>query len=437
MDRRRFLTLSSLPLVAQLAAACGDDTPEQASGTDRESLRSDVERITVDRDPTAAAAAINDFGADLYRALADRTGADNLVISPVSISLALTMTAAGARGTTLDELAAGLRIGSSADVASIHRSMNALDAHLESLNGSVDNTEEGGSGTSVVELSIVNSLWGQAGLTFGSSFLDLLAAEYGAGLELVDYRTAPETARTAINDWVDEATQQRIPELLAEGTITTDTRLTLVNAVHLRANWAERFDESLTTDEAFAAPTGEIRVPMMHHLHEYGYAEGDGWVAVDVPYVFDGLSLLVAAGSAPDLAALDALELDEIVTGLAPRRVDLGLPRFDIGSSLSLATVLRDLGIDLAFTPSADFSGMTTDEQLMISDVVHEANITTDEDGSEAAAATAVVMVGTSAPIDEPVIVVFDRPFRFWLRDRLTGTAVFVGRVTDPSATRS
>ena len=437
LDRRRFLALLAVPFVADVLASCGDDD----SGTDtgpgtgpgRESLRSDLARITADTDPRAAAAAINVFADDLYAALVAQDQNANLVFSPASIALALAMTSAGAKGTTLAEIDEVLHI---TDPTGIHRSMNGLSAHFDSLNQTRDNTLEGGEGTSSVQLSIANSLWGQSGLRFQQAFLDLLAAEYGAGMELVDYLTDPEAARAAINDWVGEQTRERIPELLAEGTITTDSRLTLVNAIYLKANWLDEFDVDATTDETFTTGAGKsVQVKMMHRESELAYAEGADWQAVDVPYVFNGLSFTAVMAATADTPPPTS---SEVTAGLARRRVQLGLPKFDIETATQLGQVLMGLGMEVPFTDAADFSGMTTEEQLRISDVIHQANITVDEKGTEAAAATAVVMAATGAPVDEePVELTFDRPFTFWLRDSETGTVVFVGRVNDPSQTRA
>jgi len=439
LDRRHFLALLAVPFIADVLASCSDDdsgttaTTGPGTGAKRESLRSDLARINADADPRAAAAAINAFADDLYAALVAQDQNANLVFSPASIALALAMTSAGAKGTTLTEIDEVLHI---TDPTGIHRSMNGLAAHFDSLNQTRDNTIEGGEGTSSVQLSIANSLWGQSGLQFQQAFLDLLAAEYGAGMELVDYLTDPEAARAAINDWVGEQTRERIPELLAEGTITTDSRLTLVNAIYLKANWLDEFDVDATTDETFTTGAGQsVQVRMMHRESELAYAEGPDWQAVDVPYVFNGLSFTAAMAATADTPPPSS---SEVTAGLTRLMVRLGLPRFDIETATQLSQVLMGLGMEVPFTDEADFSGMTTEELLRISDVIHQANITVDEKGTEAAAATAVMMAATGAPVDEePVVLTFDRPFTFWLRDSETGTVVFVGRVNDPSQTRA
>jgi serpin B len=316
--------------------------------------------------------------------------------------------------------------------------MNGLATALAAVNQSQDNTAQGGTGVSEVQLSIANSLWAQQGLAFEQAFLDLLSAEYDAGLELVDYRSDPEAARAAINDWVAEQTKDRIPELLGQGTITPASRLTLVNAIYLKANWEKVFDKERTSDQPFNAPTGEVTVQMMRADGSFQTAATDDWMAIDLPYVFDGLSLTVWMQSTSPGSTGAALPTgDEVFAALAPQPVMLSFPRFDIETSVSLADVLSEMGMATAFSGAADFSGMTSDEPLTIGDVIHQANITVDEEGTEAAAATAVVMEATAMPDpEEPIEFVVDRPFTFWLRDRATGTIVFMGRVNDPSATR-
>lgn len=444
MQRRTFLSLLAVPAVAQLLQACGDDsgttdttdTTGSSNGSPAQpsSLMGAAPRLTAtNTDAVAASAAINAFSADLFERLVAADPTANLVFSPASIALALTMTSAGATDDTLTEMNTVLHI---TDPATIHRSMNGLSTSFDAVNKSVDNTAEGGDGISQVQLSIANSLWGQAGYSFEQAFLDLLSSEYGAGLELVDYVTEPEAARVAINEWVDEQTKQRIPELLPENSITVDVRLTLVNAIYLKANWANTFNDALTADEPFAAPGGEVTAQMMHTMAELAYGEGDGWRAAEIPYVFNDLSFLVAMGDSADVVMPS---VDEAGGSLAGRLVDLGLPKFDIQTATSLADVLGAMGMARAFEDRDEFTGMSSEKPgLFIGDVIHQANITVDEEGTEAAAATAVIMVGESAPQEPPTPVVFvvDQPFTFWLRDRATGTVIFAGRVNDPSATR-
>lgn len=431
MQRRTFLQLLAVPAVAQVFAACSDDAKKTQTANGASSLRGDAPRVTAGADPTDAAAAINAFADDMFLHLTSVDPVANLVFSPASIALALAMTSAGAKGATLAEMDLVLHV---ADPSTVHRSMNGLAAALEAANKSQDNTADGGEGISEVQLSIANSLWGQAGLNFEKAFLDLLSAEYGAGMELVDYTADPEAARQTINEWVATETRDRIPELLAEGVITADSRLTLVNAIYLKANWNDTFDKEQTATESFATPGGDVDVEMMHTSRRLAHSEGDGWQAIELPYVFGELAMVVAVGDTADTLMPTVAEA---TASLRERPVDLGFPKFDIETSVSLADTLKDMGMPTAFSDNADFSGMTTEEKLVVGDVIHQANITVDEEGTEAAAATAVVMVATSAPPEEePITLTIDRPFTFWLIARSSGAVVFMGRVNDPSATR-
>ena len=281
-------------------------------------------------------------------------------------------------------------------------------------------------------LRIANALWAQHGVAFQQPFLDVLAGEFGAGLELVDYHSDAEGARAEINAWVAAQTEDRIEELLGAGTITPDTRLTLVNAVYMKAPWQLPFERSATADQAFTRGDGStVTAPMMHATRSMGYSTGGGSTAVELPYAGGGLSMLLVL---PDESvAADAVELPG-PGALPTTKVRLTLPRWDTETSVSLADALAALGMPTAFTDGADFSGMTTEAPLRVSDVVHQADITVDEYGTEAAAATAVMMAATSAPDGEPPSVVFDRPFLFAVRTTDTGAVLFQGHVADPTA---
>jgi serpin B len=449
MDRRTFLALLSTPAVVGLLQACGNDdssgpattgsadttgptTPGGAAGE----ARSLVARRPADPALAAqAAAAVNAFGADLYTRLAG-DGSANLVCSPTSIALALAMTRAGAAGATAAEMDQVLHVADvGADPAALHLGMNSLTTELEARSGTFDVMGQ----PATVQLSIANSLWGQDGIAWVETFLDLLATQYGAGMRLVDYMADTEGARQAINAWVADETEDRIPELLGQGTITPDSRLTLVNAVYLKAPWLEPFPESQTTQTPFTTVAGSaVEVAMMRTRRSLPYASGDGWQAVDLPYAGGALSMLIVV---PDQGALGAVEgalegglLDQAAATLSSRDVIFGMPRFDLETKVELNDVLASLGMPSAFAPgSADFSGMTAEERLFVGMVIHQANITVDETGTEAAAATAVGMRATSAPSEPPIELTLDRPFLYAVRDIATGAVLFLGRVSDPS----
>jgi serpin B len=339
------------------------------------------------------------------------------------------MARAGARGATAAEIDVVLR-----DVARDDHGewLNALDAALDLRTGHFP--DDAGK-PQPVTLRIANSLFSQRGLRLEEAYLDHLAERYGAGLWLVDYRTNPEAARRAINAWVSNETEQRIPELLVQGTISPDVLLTLVNAIYLKAAWLSPFLEAATKDGQFIRTDGSmVTASYMNTVGALPYGLGSGWQAVELAYVGDALAMTVIVPN--DLRALEqtlsTALLNEIIGALSTRQVTLAYPKHRLETKVELADTLAAMGMPSAFGP-ADFSGITTDARLSISDVIHQANIDVDEKGTTAAAATAVVMRG-SAPGGDPVTLRVDRPFLFALRDVPTGTVLFLGRVTDPTA---
>jgi serpin B len=416
-----------VPLALLLASSA---SPALAEG-DVGMAQADVPRASVARsDAKEAGAALEAFGLDLYRALSP--GQTNLVFSPTSIALALAMARAGAQGQTAAEMDAVMHALASDDHAGW---LNALDQALASRNRI--STDDSGQELPVT-LRIANAPFAQEGMPLEAAYLETLAARYGAGLRLVDYASATEEARQAINAWVDKRTEQRIPELLVEGVLTPATRLTLVNAIYLKAPWQTPFFEGATEEGTFTRADGStVEVPFMSTSASLPHASGDGWQAVEIPYLGGSLALTVILPD--DLAdfeqGLTPDGLAAITSSLADTQVALTLPRFGIESKAELATILAALGMPTAFGDAADFSGITSAEQLAISNVVHQANIDVDEEGTEAAAATAVVMRESAMPSDQ-VSVRLDRPFLFALRDVPTGAILFLGRVGDPSIGR-
>ena len=423
--KTRIAALLSLVLTISACAPAG------STGGDLALARADTPRSSAaPADAAAAGGAIGAFGLDLYRAVAK--GQTNVVLSPTSIALALAMARAGARGQTAAEMDRVMRGLASDEHAGW---LNALDQALAARSG----TFKDDSGQDLaVALRIVNAPFAQQGMPLEKAYLEALASRYGAGLRLVDYVAATEAARKQINGWVDGETEHRIPELLASGVLTPDSRLTLVNAIYLRAPWLTAFSAEATKPEAFTRADGStVEVPMMSTSAAMRHAAGTGWRAVEIPYIGDSLAMTVIVPD--DLAAyeqaLTAEQLTSITAALAETQVALTLPKFSIETKAELADVLAALGMPSAFDERADFSGITTAEKLEISDVIHQANIDVDEKGTEAAAATAVVMRATAMPA-EPVTVRVDRPFLFALRDVPTGAILFLGRVADPSITR-
>jgi serpin B len=365
----------------------------------------------------------------LYRALRTETGG-NLLYSPYSLSLALAMAYAGARGETEGQMAGTLHF--SLPQERLHPAFNALDQELGRRGQGSGGTDGQG-----FRLNVVNALWGQEDYSFLSEFLDLLAANYGAEMRRLDFGRE-EKARKAINDWVNNQTGGRIQELVPTGALDASTRLVLTNAVYFNAAWARPFDPRATRDGAFHLFDGSaVTVPMMQQVAPLAYAEGQDYQALELPY--DGheiamVILLPAQGQFEAFeSALDARQIEAILEGLAERQVVLTLPRFEFEAGFKLGASLAAMGMPLAFVPQADFSGMTPGGELFVSDVIHRATISVGELGTEAAAATAGVMPPSAIP-EDLVTVRGDRPFLFVIRDLQTGTTLFLGRVVDPSA---
>ncbi len=430
-DILRFGLVLSLLLGLSGCAAWASRLPRAASGG--ELVRSDKPRAS---SPSAAPADVDQLAAGnrsfalaLYRTMRTRPG--NLFYSPYSISLALAMTYAGARGETAQQMAQALHFTLPPD--RLHPAFNRLDLEL-ARRGEGAKGKEG----KAFQLNIVNALWGQTGYKFLVEFLNVLAEDYGAGMRLLDFRQAPEPSRATINSWVDDQTQGRIKDLIPQGEIDALTRLVLTNAIYMNAAWSSPFDKGATSDGPFHLLDGrQVAVPLMKQTGSFRYAEGNGYQAVELPYDGNKLAMLVVLPRAGPFEAFegawDTAALDAAVKALAPRQVALTMPRFKYDSSVKLNDALSDLSMRDAFDAQrADFSGMDGTRDLYIGAVLHKAFVAVDEAGTEAAAATAVVMRLTAMPA-EPVTVTIDRPFVFAIRDIETGTLLFVGRVVNPA----
>ena len=394
---------------------------------------SDKERLT---SPDVASSDITEqvegnsaFAFDLYQYLRDEDG--NLFYSPFSISLAMAMTYAGARGETEEQMAETLQFLLSQE--KLHPAFNALDLLLASRGESAEGKDDKG-----FRLNIVNAIWGQKDYEFLAEFLDVLAENYGAGLRLLDFINAPEESRITINDWVSEQTEGRIKDLIPQGAIDALTRLVLTNAIYFNAAWLNPFEENLTDDAAFhLLGGGEVTVPMMRQTESFGYAEGEGYQAVELLYDGGELSMVILL---PEMGRFEAFEdsldsdyVDSILSGVDYGQVALTMPKFEFESEFGLVDTLDNMGMPAAFSAQADFSGMNGTRDLAITDILHKAFVSVDEAGTEAAAATAVI-IGENAMPGEPVEVTVDRPFVFLIRDIKTDSILFVGRVMNPSA---
>jgi len=370
------------------------------------------------------------FALDLYHQLESSEG--NLFYSPYSISSALAMTYAGAEGQTAEEMAAVFHFLLEED--RLHPAINSLDLYLEGL-ADQEIPEDMGE---PFQLNIANAIWGQKDFHFESEFLDTLAVNYGAGLRLLDFIQLPEESRVTINDWVSDETEERIQDLIPQGAITPDIRLVLSNAIYFKATWLEPFEESLTEDGVFSGLDGEeIITPMMSLGSDASlpYYAGEGFQAVELPYLGGQVSMLVLLPDQGEFSKfeekLNSEELGRIIENLVYHPIYLSFPKYEFETEISLAAILAKMGMPSAFSGSADFSGMTGDKDLFISDVFHKAFVSVDEAGTEAAAATAVLMKLTAAP-EDPLQLDVDRPFLFLIRDQQTNTILFMGRVTKP-----
>ncbi len=427
---RYLLLVALIPTLAGIGCgASPTSTPRSAASGPGDLRQSNLER---DLSPAVAnselATLTGDnaaFALDLYQVL--RPSGGNIVFSPHSISMALAMTYAGARASTEAEMAEALRFTLGQD--RLHVANDALDLDLDARN------------SNTVNLSVVNQLFGQHDQSFVPAYLDLLAVDYGAGLRLMDFENEPEGARTEINDWVASETHERINDLLPPGSVTVDTKLVLANAVYMKAQWATKFEASDTVVAPFSTVDGGTRtVSMMQQHDSMAYAEGDTFQAVELPYDGDELAFLVLLPRGPLTGFEDGLDadfIDEVVAALDEEDVELHLPKLELTTaSISFKNALEALGMHDAFSiDDADFSGMAKTPPLHISDVFHKAFIKLDESGTEAAAGTAVGMVGGCAGCTESsdaIVVDVNKPFIFVLRDRLTGEILFVGRIVDP-----
>lgn len=367
------------------------------------------------------------FGWEFYREIVK--DGENLFFSPHSISVALAMTWAGARGNTETEMANALHF--ELGQGRLHPAFNALDLELATR------AEASGANPPLpFRLNVTNALFGQVDFTFLDLFLDTLAINYGAGMRLMDFVNEPEESRVAINAWVADKTEDRIEELIAQGIIDSATRLVLVNAIYFTASWAEPFDEANTTDDAFTLLDGtDITTPTMHGSASMVYADGPNYEAAEVPYDGQQLAMLLIVPDEGQFAAvesaLSASTVAQIRDELTGHQVEFALPKFSFRSQVPAKEPLMSLGMVDAFGGAADLSGMNGTGGLFIQDVVHQGFIAIDEKGTEAAAATAVIVGETSAPPAATLTV--DRPFMFAIIDRPTGATLFIGRVVDPS----
>jgi serpin B len=360
------------------------------------------------------------FALELYQKLWSTEG--NLFFSPYSVSAALAVAYAGARGDTRTQMARALSFLQ--DQTRLQTAFALLREKLE---------ESGRRGH--IQVSTANTLWPRIGCEFPGGFLKLARKYYGVQITPVDYGDE-ETARRTINSWVEEKTQNRIKDLISAGVLDSMTRLVLVNAIYFKGDWATRFDPELTSQEPFLVAQGsQVQVPMMKLKHDFNYAESDSLQVLELPYAGDDLAMILllpreVSGLAGLEGSLAVENLDTWTKNLEKVEVDVCLPRFELSFPFRLDDTLRSMGMIAAFSDQADFSGMDGSRELYIGAVLHKAFVSVNEQGTEAAAATALTMQTKALSI--PVVFRADHPFLFLIRAKSTGSILFIGRVANP-----
>lgn len=407
--------LFSVLLLSALTAACGASRPVESPLPDSgfQDLRE----------------ANTGFAFELFGRLCRDAGEDNVMFSPFCISSALGMAWAGARGGTEAEMAGVL--GFDTSQPAVHNGFSRLFGLI--------GREGVEPGDDPITLNIANALWVDGNFPLLDDYVNLADEYYGAEARNMDFSGDPDGERLVINDWVAEMTGDRIMDLLGPGTVTTATRVVLTSAVYFLGNWRYQFNPEHTRDGVFTTLSGsEVTVPFMSRTMSIPFYRGSGFRAVAMQYS-DLQSRMIILFPDGDFEAfqnsLDPGMLEEVAGGLALREVAVVMPPFEFTTDYSLSTVLSGMGMDDAFDAShADFSGFTGSRDLFISDVVHKAFVKVDETGTEAAAATGVIMATTAMPSDPPELFLLDRPFVFLIMDDRSDTVLFMGRVTDPAS---
>jgi len=417
------LTIVDALLIAQYSVGIIKQFPAETGGveTAQSALHRNINPQITAEERITVVQGNNQFAFDCYKTLSAQEG--NLFFSPLSVTYAFAMCYAGASGNTYAEMGNVLHF--LLPESGLHRAFNALELTITTPPEAV----------SELKFFMANSSWGQKGYTFMPKFLDTLAVNYGAGLNLVDYINAPEPARVAINNWVADKTEQRIKDLLPQGVLTTNTRLVLTNAVYFKANWVNEFLVANTTSAPFTNLDGSIvEIPLMRNQATTNYYEVAGqYQAIELPYQGTKKNSMViivpAAGQFQSVeAGLSLVQFSAIYQSMTEYDVHLALPQFGYEWSASLKPALQAQGMHSAFIKgTADFSRINGLDNLYISDVLHKAFITVNEKGTEAAASTAVIIINYSLP---PIAVLtINRPFLYFIINTDTKAILFAGRV--------
>jgi serpin B len=383
-------------------------------------------------DPSSAAGieavkGSNAFAVDLYGHLRSQPG--NLFFSPESISTAFAMAYAGARGQTAAEMQQVLHFTLPPD--QLHSTMGALLAAMNAPHKGY-------------ALRVADALWAQQNAAFLPGYLKLVQSDYAAGFHRVDFKASPENVRNTINQWVEQQTNNKIQNLIAPGVLTPATRLVLTNAIYFKGDWLNTFENASTQNEEFHTSASQfVMAPLMHRTGSYRYYDGGTFQVLDLPYAGGELSMDVLLPKDNDgLPALEqsftASSINDSLQKLEPEdKVILTFPRFTMTQQFELSNALSRMGMPHAFGSAADFSGMTGKPNFTISAAIHKAYIDVNEQGTEAAAATSIIMRATAArvpfPTPPPIVFRADHPFLFMIRDTKSSAILFLGRVTDPT----
>ena len=432
MTHRWTIAISGL-LVASVLIGCDrnrekDERAEAVSEKEQESeQKKKVEREEQDESgsakaetasPGEGAEAINTFG----HAMLGRAGEGNVAFSPTSISTVMGMLYAGAGGDTAKQIADAF-----AFTEGVVPSLGALTSALKTRNKEITEEEE-------VRFNLVNDIWLQKGFQVQKGYLDEIDRYFQATPRQLEFKKSPEDARSKINDYISKQTHKKIPELVPQSAIRRDTRTVLTNAVYMKASWATPFPEDATKEETFHAPDGDVETPTMHLEEHNRTATGEGFRALELPYIGADLAALVILPDKGKMAdvqeRMTAEAFTETIDSLERKYIDVALPKFEVREKFDLAKRLKAMGVKAAFAGDADFDDIHPD--LFLDAVVHEAYVKIDEKGTEAAAATAASMRITGMP-PEPAEFHVDRPFLFYIYDRSTKTMLFVTRITDPT----
>ena len=383
---------------------------------------------------TVIAQSNNHFAADLYREINQENSGpgNNIFFSPFSISSALALTYEGAKGTTAGEIRS---------VFSFPENVSTMRNGFAAVNSGLNERNPG------INLSTANALWAEKTATFLPEYTGVAEQYYGANTTSLDFVNQPDASRQTINSWVAARTNNKIQNLLPDGSIDPSTRLVITNAVYFKGTWEKQFDANLTVDTPFTKSDGTaVTAKMMQQTDEnavFPYAETPDLQMLSLPYSASGssnLSMIVLLPRQNDLSAagpyLAPSNLSVLEQTSSDRRVDVYIPKFKLETQYSMKKLLSAMGMPTAFSGAADFSGMDGFHDLYISDVYHKAYIEVNEEGTEAAAATGTVMAGMAAPGSEPPVPVFraDHPFLFLIQDNTSGTILFTGRVSDPTS---